>query len=122
MAGPAAAAVAMVLAVLVSASGAAHASAAYELRLANTSAIPFHLLDNPFKGGRALLADPKEQWEEWERIGRYSQIANPQMPGERLHAPPRPAAGGRQPPHGALQLLFDPSGLWEWPVRLASDP
>ncbi|KIZ03620.1 glyoxal or galactose oxidase [Monoraphidium neglectum] len=80
MAGPAAAAVAMVLAVLVSASGAAHASAAYELRLANTSAIPFHLLDNPFKGGRALLADPKEQWEEWERIGRYSQIANPQMP------------------------------------------
>ncbi|KAI8472424.1 MAG: hypothetical protein J3K34DRAFT_414131 [Monoraphidium minutum] len=50
--------------------------------LANTTVIPFDLLHNPFAGkGRALLAsDAAGQWEEWKRIGRYSEIANPKMP------------------------------------------
>lgn len=62
----------------------AQASNSFAKMLANTTVIPSDLLDNPFAGGRALLADANPKWDEWRRIGRYSQIANPQMSGRHL--------------------------------------
>jgi hypothetical protein len=78
----------------------AHAHPGLNRLLANTTTIPLHLLENPFAGGagalgggkaagrplRALLEEPAAVLEEWKKIGRYTEIANPDMPGA-------PAAG-----------------------------
>jgi hypothetical protein len=67
-------------AALLCVAGAAQA-VSYTEMLANTTVIPAHLLHNPFKGkGRALLA--ADQWDDFKKIGRYSEIANPEMSGE----------------------------------------
>lgn len=72
-------------ALLLAAAAAARAAGSFfEEALANTTVVPLHLLDNPFKGGRALLADPAQKWDEWKRIGRYTEIANPKMAGARM--------------------------------------
>ena len=51
--------------------------------LANTTVVPFDLLHDPFAGadggpGRSLLAEM--QWDQFKQIGRYAEIANPDMP------------------------------------------
>lgn len=69
---------------LCSSSSAAAAGFSYSALLANTTTLPLELLEDPFAApgaDRALLEDGGSQWDEWKRIGRYSQIANPMMPG-----------------------------------------
>jgi hypothetical protein len=82
----AAAAAALALALALACAGGA-AAASYSELLANSTVIPGHLLENPFaagKGRRALLADAAaSQFDEYRRIGRYSVISNPDMPGAR---------------------------------------
>jgi hypothetical protein len=80
-------AVALLLCALLAA-GARAASFSYSQRLANTTTIPLSLLHDPFAdgargggGGRMLRAQMDGAWDEWKKIGRYSQIANPEMPG-----------------------------------------
>lgn len=71
----------LVMVLLCAAITTATAGYTYTHRLANTTTIPVDLLENPFSGsGRSLLADPNNKWDEWKRIGRYTQIANPEMP------------------------------------------
>jgi len=80
----------MVLALALAAAllpAAAHAYS-YSQMLANTTTIPLHLLENPFaassrgpKGSRQRSLQATNQWDEWKRIGRYTEIANPDMPG-----------------------------------------
>ncbi|GBF98436.1 hypothetical protein Rsub_11081 [Raphidocelis subcapitata] len=67
------------LALLSLLSAAGFAAAGWSEMLANTTTIPLELLHNPFEGhgGRSLLAS--QQFDEWKKIGRYSEIANPDM-------------------------------------------
>ena len=79
------AAPAALLLLLLAAAASSAAAVSLDAVLANTTVIPFDLLENPLasaatSGGRALLA---AQLDEWKRSGRYTQIANPDMPDRR---------------------------------------